>query len=78
MKDMTTAAATTARQIKGITNANREHSQVATTVLQDLSELRRVTDRNAAGVRQTRANTAELLRSAEALAAAVDGSKKPH
>ena len=41
-------------------------------VLQDLAELRRVTDRNAAGVRQTRASTADLLRYAEALTAVVD------
>jgi methyl-accepting chemotaxis protein len=79
MKDMTTAAANTARQIKGITGANREHSQVAGAILQDLAELRRVTDRNVAGVRQTRASTADLVRSADALAAVVvDLSKKPH
>ena len=79
MKDMTSAAGNTAKQIKTITMANREHSQAAGTVLQELTELRRITDRNAAGVRQTREGTTDLVRSAQALTAMVDKlPTKPH
>ena len=37
-----------------------------------LAEVRQVTDRNARGVQQTRTNTADLLRQAEALNAMVE------
>ena len=67
------------RQIASITAANRAHSQSADTTLQDLLELRRVTERNAGGVRQTRESTANLLRYADELSAVVtDLSKQTH
>ena len=43
-----------------------------------LAELRRVTDRNASGVKQSRTTTADLLRYAEALTAVVDDLQKPN
>jgi len=79
MQDMTAAAANTAKQIKTITASNKEHSQAAVGILQDLGELRVVTERNATGVRQTRESTADLLRSAQALTTMVDNlTTKPH
>ena len=39
--------------------------------------MRRITDRNAAGVKQTRTTTADLLRHAEALSAVVDDLRAP-
>jgi len=76
MKDMTTASANTARQIKMITHANREHSTAAGGILTELGELRRIAERNASGAKQTRATTAELLRRAEALTGVTDLAKK--
>jgi methyl-accepting chemotaxis protein len=67
MRDITTATANTTKQIKLITHANREHAQVSETLLTELGEVRRVTDRNARGVQQTRVSTADLLRHAETL-----------
>jgi len=72
MRDMSAAVVNTAKQIKLITHANREHSQVSGTLLTGLAEIRKVTDRNARGVQQTRQNTADLLRHAEALNEIVD------
>ena len=43
----------------------------------ELAELRRIADRNAAGVKHTRTTTADLLRHAEALTAVVDDLRKP-
>jgi methyl-accepting chemotaxis protein len=77
MKDMSGAAANTAAQIKTITRTNRDHSIGATAVVNELAELRRITDRNAAGVKETRTTTADLLRYAEALTAVVDDLRAP-
>ena len=47
--------------------------------VEGIAELRRVTERNVAGVRQTRSSSGDLLRYAEALTAVVDDlTKKPH
>jgi methyl-accepting chemotaxis protein len=67
LKEMTTATQSTAAQIKLITHANREHSTVAGRVLDQLRDIRKITDRNARDVHETRGNTAELLRHAEDL-----------
>ena len=72
MKDMTTAVASTTREIKLISHANREHSTVAGTLLGEVGEIRKITDRNARGVKETRVSTADLLRHTEALNAIVD------
>jgi methyl-accepting chemotaxis protein len=79
MRDMTSAAANTATQIKQITHANREQSVAAAAIVRDLEETRRVTERNASGVKQTRGSSADLVRYAQALTAVVDDlTKKPH
>ena len=67
MKDISEATGNTATQVRAITRANREHSQVAAALVDDLAAIRSVTDRSADGVRQTRTTTAELLKHAEGL-----------
>ncbi len=67
LKDMTTATGNTAKQLKLITHANREHSVVAAHMLEQLRAVRQITDRNARDVKETRSNTAELIKHAEQL-----------
>jgi methyl-accepting chemotaxis protein len=67
MKDMSDAAENTARQIKMITSANREHSTVSGGLLVTLKQIRDITDRNAHGVKETRGGTTDLLERAAAL-----------
>jgi methyl-accepting chemotaxis protein len=67
MREMTAAAQNTAKQIKGITRANLEHSAAASALLTSIGEIRRITDRNASGVKQTRGGTDDLMRRTQAL-----------
>jgi methyl-accepting chemotaxis protein len=67
MKEMAGAAASTARDVKSITQANRTQSASAAQLLSQVADIRRVTERNAEGVKQTRGGTAALLKQAEAL-----------
>jgi methyl-accepting chemotaxis protein len=55
-----------------ITKSNLEHSESAAALLVSIGEIRQITDRNAAGVKQTRGGTDDLRRRAQALAALVD------
>ncbi len=55
------------RQIKQITRANREHSGVAEAMLGQIGDIRRIADRNAAGVKETRGTTSRLRDQAQAL-----------
>ena len=68
MKDMVTAAQNTAKQIKLITHANREHSTVAGAAARSAARCPRDHRRNARGVKETRGGTVDLLRHAEELA----------
>jgi methyl-accepting chemotaxis protein len=77
MKEMARAAASTAKDIKAITQANKTHSVGATRLVSQLAEIRRVTARNADGVRQTRGGTADLLKQAEMLTGLVDSAADP-
>jgi methyl-accepting chemotaxis protein len=72
MRGMTSAVQNAAGQIKLITTANKEHSTVATALSASVGEIREITDRHIAGVKQTRGDTTELLRRAEVLSALVD------
>ena len=67
MRDMNTAAQNTARQIKLITQANREHSVTSGAVLESLREMRDVTTQNARGGRDAKTGTDELERYAKDL-----------
>jgi methyl-accepting chemotaxis protein len=73
--DMTTATVNTAKHMKSITHANREHSEAAARLLSQLRDIRVITDRNARDVRETRGGTADLLRQATELAGLVDSGR---
>ena len=72
LKDMVTATQNTAKQMKLITHANREHSGVAGRLLDQLRDVRQITDRNAREVKETRGSAVDLLRHAEELSGIVD------
>jgi methyl-accepting chemotaxis protein len=61
------------RQIKQITRANREHSGVADVLVGQINEVRRIADRNAAGVKESRGTTTRLRDQAKALTSIVEG-----
>jgi len=71
---MDTVSAATARDIKAITHANRTQSSGAARLVTQLAEIRRITDRNAEGVRKTRGSTADLLKQAETLTGLMDSA----
>jgi methyl-accepting chemotaxis protein len=71
MREMAGAAESTAKQIKLITNANREHSTVSSSLVESLAEIRRIAERNASGVKQARGGTDDLVRRADAFASLV-------
>ena len=62
-----------------VTAANRAHSQGVGGLLTDLTEMRRITERNLGGAKETRAGTADLARNAQNLTAVMaDLAKRPH
>ena len=69
MKEMHASAQNTGNQIRLITNANREHSTVSTSIISALADIRQVTERNAGGVRRTRDGAKDLLKRTAALTA---------
>jgi methyl-accepting chemotaxis protein len=75
VQDMTKATTNTAKHLKSITQANREHSESAARLLGQLREVRVITDRNARDVRETRGGTAELLRQATELSGLVTSAR---
>jgi methyl-accepting chemotaxis protein len=77
IRAMTSDAQNTAKQIKLISKANIEHSSSAAALLASISEIRQITDRNSAGVKQTRGGTDDLRRRAQALAALIEQPAGP-
>jgi hypothetical protein len=69
---MVTATQNMAKQMKLITHANRDHSGVTGRLLDQLREIRQITDRNAREVRETKGGASDLLRHAQELAGMVD------
>jgi methyl-accepting chemotaxis protein len=78
VKDVADAAENTAKQIKLITIANREHSVVAGQLLDTLKQIREITDRNAHGVQETRGGTNDLVERAAALVSLAERSTGRH
>jgi methyl-accepting chemotaxis protein len=72
MRTMTGESQSVAKQLTLISKANGEQSAAAADLVVSVNEVRRITDRNAAGVKQTRGGTDDLRRRAQALAALVD------
>jgi methyl-accepting chemotaxis protein len=79
LRDMSMGSQATARQIKLISQGNREQATVSTQLLEALKQIRQITDRNARGVKDTRGGTAALRQRAEDLAellrAAFEGAR---
>jgi methyl-accepting chemotaxis protein len=69
IKDMTAAAQNISKQVALITRANRENSRTATSVLESLQDIRKVTARNSEGAKDTLRGTRNLLDTVESLAA---------
>jgi methyl-accepting chemotaxis protein len=69
MRDMSSSAQATARDIQVMTRANREQSAAAARLVAHSRRSKRITDRNSAGMKQTRGGTADLLKQAETLRA---------
>ena len=69
LKDMTTASENVAKQTRLISGANREHSAAGAGILINLTEIRRIADRNAIGAKETASTTRDLIRNAEGLTA---------
>jgi hypothetical protein len=67
MKEMSKATDSTARDLRLITSANQAQSSAAARLSSLLADIRRVTERNAEGVTQTRGGTVALLNQAKAL-----------
>jgi methyl-accepting chemotaxis protein len=76
MREITAGSGNIASQIKLISRANATHSSVAEDVLRTLTEVRRVTDRNAKGAKVTMSGMARLLESAGRVSQIVNGEKK--
>jgi methyl-accepting chemotaxis protein len=72
MKEMARSATSTAKDIKSIMQANKAHGAGAARLVSQIADVRRITERNADGVRQTRGGTADLLKQAELLTGLVD------
>jgi methyl-accepting chemotaxis protein len=72
VKAVATGAAETARNIKQISRANREHLTVSEALRSQVSDIRAITDRNTAGVKETRSGTSQLLAQASALKSIMD------
>jgi len=72
LEEMAKAAASTAKETKTLTEANKRHSVGAAQLVSQLADIRRITERNADGMRQTRGGTADLLKQAELLTGLVD------
>jgi methyl-accepting chemotaxis protein len=77
MKDVVAAVSNTSKQIKLIHRANREHTTVAGGLLEQVADVRRVAERNAHGVSETRSSVEDLRNQAIALGSAGDGTQGP-
>ena len=67
MKELSAASLNTAKQIKLISGANREHATVSAGLLTQLREIRQVTEQNVVTARDARGATATLARDAATL-----------
>jgi hypothetical protein len=68
IKEMSTATNASARDIKLITTANRSQSAAAAHVVDQFAAIRRITERNAEGVRHTRGGNGDLTKQPQVLA----------
>ena len=67
MKEMSSATSNTTKQIALITKANKERADACAGIAGQMKDIRRITERNASGVKQTRGSTGDLVTQAQAL-----------
>jgi methyl-accepting chemotaxis protein len=67
IRQVADGAANTSKHIKTVSRAHAEHSTAAAELRARVNEARRITDRNAAGVKDTQGSTDELLAQARTL-----------
>ena len=72
MKEIAKSADQSSRDIRTVATGNQQHSKGMSKRVGQLSEIRRITQRNAEGVGRTRTGTAELIDQARALAMQVN------
>ena len=72
-KNVAAGSGRAAKHIKQITRANAEHSKVSADLLEQMDDVRRITTRNAVGVKDTRGNTSDLLSQTRILNDLMDG-----
>jgi methyl-accepting chemotaxis protein len=75
LKELNGAATNTTAPMKLITQANKEYSAGAARMLDQLREIRVITERNVRGVKETLGGTDALLRHAEALVVGLDTTR---
>jgi methyl-accepting chemotaxis protein len=73
IKDMSDAARNIAKQVSLITRANREHSTVSAAVLNEITEIRGITERNAQGAKDTLRRASSLIDRAQSLNSVIEG-----
>jgi methyl-accepting chemotaxis protein len=72
IKEMSDGARNIGKQINSITRANREHSTASVGLLNNLSSIKQITERNAQGVRDTLRGTEGLIERARTLDSIID------
>jgi methyl-accepting chemotaxis protein len=72
VKDMLGAAKEVAKQIGLITRSNREHLTASTAILDSLTDIRQITERNTRGVEDTLRGTEALAGQAQRLNGIMD------
>ena len=75
MKAIVKSAEQSAREIRLVATGSREHSKVASRLLNQLVDVRRITQRNVEGVGRTRGGTADLLKQAQTLTGLMNTAK---
>ena len=73
---MTEAAQNTAKQIALITRANQEHSSTSLMIQTKLADIRKISERNTEGVRETRQAVSRLLQLAAAVEDVFQGGRR--
>jgi methyl-accepting chemotaxis protein len=73
IREMLDGARNVSKQVNMIARANSEQSTSSITILNGLSDIRQITERNAQGVKETLRSTDSLIERAQALNTIIDG-----
>jgi methyl-accepting chemotaxis protein len=78
VREMSKATHETSRDIRLVSDANLSQSASAARVSAQLADIRRITERNADGVRRTKGGTVELLKKTDDLTGFISLSENGH